>query len=45
MSRIDIKEFFSKYLEDLKNRVSNVKNTSSSYVGAYSSNNFYGYFY
>ena len=45
MSRIDIKEFFSKYLEDLKNRVSGVRNTTSSYVGAYSSNNFYGYFY
>ena len=45
MSRIDIKEFFSKYLEDLKNRVSSVKNTTSTYVGAYSSNNFYGYFY
>ena len=45
MSRIDIKEFFSKYLEDLKNRVNGVKNTTSSYVSAYSSNNFYGYFY
>lgn len=45
MSRIDIKEFFSKYLEDLKNRVSSVRNTTSSYVGPYSSNNFYGYFY
>ena len=45
MSRIDIKEFFSKYLEDLKNRVGSVRNTTSGYVGAYSSNNFYGYFY
>lgn len=45
MSRIDIKEFFSKYLEDLKNRVGSVRNTTSSYVGSYSSNNFYGYFY
>ena len=45
MSRIDIKEFFSKYLEDLKNRVNSVRNTTSSYVGSYSSNNFYGYFY
>ena len=45
MSRIDIKEFFSKYLEDLKNRVGSVRNTTSGYVGAYSNNNFYGYFY
>lgn len=45
MSRIDIKEFFSKYLEDLKNRVNSVRNTTSGYVGPYSSNNFYGYFY
>lgn len=45
MSRIDIKEFFSKYLEDLKNKVNGVRNTTSSYVGPYSSNNFYGYFY
>jgi hypothetical protein len=45
MSRIDIKEFYSKYLEDLKNKVSGVMNTTSSYVGAYSSNNFYCYFY
>lgn len=45
MSRIDIKEFFSKYLEDLKNRVGSVRYTTSGYVGAYSNNNFYGYFY
>lgn len=45
MSRIDIKEFFSKYLDDLKNRVGGVRSTTSSYVGAYSSDNFYGYFY
>ena len=46
MSRIDIKEFFTKYLEDLKSKVnrSYSSNYSSTYNNSYS-NGFYAYFY